>query len=382
MSKPSPTFKPASAAPGTPDYAVAARSVAQFEVKYVQYVNEHGEILHPLPAFAADDALLLRLFRAMKVSQQFDHKVVMLHRTGKFGTYPGTLGQEAVGAGAGSCLTDQDIFVPYYRSATDMYMRGVKLHEILQFWGGFEEGSNFKDPRCRNDLPIPICIASQLPHAAGIATAIKLRKQTNRAVLTFIGDGGTSEGDFYEGVNVAGAWHLPLVIVINNNRWALSEPNTNQTSCQTLAQKAIAGGFEGIQVDGNDVIAVKAVTEAAMAKARSGGGPTLIEALTYRLGSHTTVDDLTRYVDKTEHEQACQKEPFKRFRKMMYERGILDEDRERKLDQEIKQEIETEVEIFLNTPLPPPEAMFDYLYAELPEKLIAQRAAAIARGDD
>jgi pyruvate dehydrogenase E1 component alpha subunit len=269
--------------------------------------------------------------------------------------------------------------VPYYRSATDLYLRGVKLHEILLYWGGFEEGSNFKDPRCRFDMPIPICIASQLPHAAGIATAMKLRKQKNRAVLTFIGDGGTSEGDFYETVNVAGVWNLPLVIIINNNRWALSEPNTNQTSCQTLAQKAIAGGFEGIQVDGNDLIAVKAVVETAMQKARQGGGPTLIEALTYRLCAHTTVDDLTRYVDKNEHEQAMHKEPFKRLKKLLSDRGILDDSVEQKMEQEIKQEVEAEIEIFLNTPLPPPEAMFDYLYAELPEKLQAQREEVIRR---
>jgi 2-oxoisovalerate dehydrogenase E1 component alpha subunit len=360
----------------------AARTVAQFDIKYVQYVDADGQILHELPEFAQDNGLMLRLYRAMRVSQVLEHKISVLHRTGKFGTYPGTLGQEAVGAGAGSCLTDQDVFVPYYRSATDLYLRGVKLHEVLMYWGGFEEGSNFKDPRCRFDMPIPICISSQLPHAAGIATAIKLRKQKNRAVLTFIGDGGTSEGDFYETVNVAGVWNLPLVIIINNNRWALSEPNTNQTSCQTLAQKAIAGGIEGIQVDGNDLIAVKAVVESAMQKARQGGGPTLIEALTYRLCSHTTVDDLTRYVDKSEHEQAMQKEPFRRLKKLLRERGALDDAVEQKMEQEIKQEVEAEIEIFLNAPTPPPEAMFDHLYAELPEKLQAQREEAIRRGDE
>ncbi len=362
--------------------SIPARPVAQFEIKYVQYIDPDGQILHELPEFAQDNDLLLSLYRAMKISQVFDHKVSVLHRTGKFGTYPGTLGQEAVGAGAGSCLTDQDVFVPYYRSATDLYIRGVRLHEILMFWGGFEEGSNFKNPRCRFDLPLPISIASQLPHAAGVAASIKLRKQKNRAVMTFIGDGGTSEGDFYEALNVAGAWNLPLVIIINNNRWALSEPNTNQTACQTLAQKAIAGGFEGIQVDGNDLIAVKAVTEAAMQKARSGGGPTLIEALTYRLGSHTTVDDHTRYVEKSELEDAQKKEPFKRLKKLLRDRGVLDETTEQKIDHDVKQEVEAEVEIFLNTPLPPPEAMFEHLYAELPEKLQAQKEEVMRRGDD
>ncbi len=363
------------------DIDAAAKQIAQFNIKHLQYLDDKANIINELPEFAADSALLLELFRVIKTLQLFDHKVLMLHRTGKMGTYTGTYGQEAVGAGAASCLQKDDVFVPYYRSTTDLYVRGAKLHEILLYWGGDERGSDFTDPGMQSDLPIPIVIASQLPHAAGVATAIKLRKQKGRAVLTMIGDGGTSEGDFYETLNVAGTWQLPLVIIINNNRWALSEPNTLQTGCDTLAQKAIAGGFEGLQVDGNDVIAMRAATEAAMEKARQGGGPTLIEAVTYRLCSHTTIDDMSRYVDQSEHKKALQAEPLNRLRLLLQSRDLLNEEKESQMEEAIKAEIDEAVDIFLNTPLQAPEAMFDYLFEELPENLQAQRAEVIKRGD-
>ncbi|MBN1379018.1 MAG: thiamine pyrophosphate-dependent dehydrogenase E1 component subunit alpha [Gammaproteobacteria bacterium] len=357
----------------------ATKVVANFSIRSVQYLDENANIVHDLPMFAEDSAELLKLFRTMLLLHHFDRKVLMLHRTGKIGTYPGTLGQEAVGVGMASALTDDDILVPYYRSVTDLYVRGVRLHEVLAFWIGDERGLDFKDPRARNDLPLPICISSQIPHAAGVANAIRIRGQKNRAVLTAIGDGGTSEGDFYEGLNCAGTWKLPLVIVINNNRWALTEPNKCQTACQTLAQKAIAGGFEGIQVDGNDVIAVRATVDEALQKARAGGGPTLIEALTYRLCAHTTIDNLERYVDKEEYDQAWQKEPLIRLRKLLQVREVLDEASETRMLNEIKEEIEHEVELALSLPLQPPEAIFDYLYAELPERQQAQRAEVSAR---
>ncbi len=356
-----------------------ADTIANFEIRYVQFLNAQAKIVNELPDFANDNDCLLELYRVMKTLQMFDHKVLLLHRMGKIGTYTGTLGQEAVGAGTASCLRNEDVFVPYYRSATDLYVRGVKLHEILLYWGGDERGSNFDDPRLKHDLPIPISIGTQLLHAAGVATAIKLRKQKDRAVLTMTGDGGTSEGDFYEAINIAGAWNLPMVIVINNNQWALSESNTAQTACQTLAQKAIAGGIEGIQVDGNDVIAVKATTQTALEKARNGGGPTLIEAVTYRLCAHTTIDNMDSYVDKQKYNSAAEQEPLIRLKKLLQTRELLDDSKERELELAIKQEIESEVEQFLQTPPPAPGDMFDYLYASLPERVAAQRDEVIQR---
>ncbi|GIX22342.1 MAG: pyruvate dehydrogenase (acetyl-transferring) E1 component subunit alpha [Gammaproteobacteria bacterium] len=353
--------------------------VARFEVRYLRFLDERGEWVAEPPAELLDPELQLRNYRDMLLLRRFDHKVLMLHRTGRMGTYPGTMGQEAVGVGMARPLTERDVLVPYYRSATDLYVRGAALHEILLYWMGDERGSDFKAPHMKHDFPIPICIGSQLPQAAGVATAIKLRGEQGRAVLTAVGDGGTSQGDFYETLNVAGAWNLPLVIVINNNRWALTEPTCAQTACQTLAQKAVAGGFEGIQVDGNDIFAVQAAVAAALDKARRGQGPTLIEALTYRLCAHTTIDNAARYVPKEELEAANAAEPLVRLRRWLQNQGILDDRLEAKLENEIKDEIEQEVELALNTPLPPPEAMFDYLYAELPEKLWPQRAEVIAR---
>lgn len=382
MQSPAATKRTSKAPPadGKPDSDPSI--VADFSVRYVQYLDENAQAVRELPAFARDNARLLKIFRTMLLLRHFDHKVLMLHRTGKIGTYPGTLGQEAVGVGMAQCLTDDDVHVPYYRAATDLYVRGVQLHEVLAYWMGDERGLDYQDPRLKHDLPIPICIATQLPHAAGVATAFKLRGQANRAVLTGVGDGGTSEGDFYETLNVAGAWNLPMVIVINNNRWALTEPNSCQTGCTTLAQKAIAGGFEGIQVDGNDVIAVQEVVDQAMKKARSGGGPTLIEALTYRLCAHTTIDNIERYVDHDEHEEASRKEPLPRLRTLLQQRGVLDDRTETRMENEIKEEIEHQVDLALNMPPQPPEAMFEYLHAEAPERLAAQLAEVKAREAD
>lgn len=357
----------------------AGRNIAHFSVPYVQYLNAQAEVINELPTFTADDDEMLETFRIMLLLRRFDHKVLMLHRTGKIGTYPGTAGQEAVGLGIAQCLQDQDIFVPYYRSAVDLYVRGARLSEVLNFWIGDERSMDFANPKLQNDLPIPICIASQLPHAAGVAKSIQLRQQKNRAVLTAIGDGGTSQGDFYEAINVAGTWNLPLVIVINNNQWALTEPNSSQSACQTLAQKAIAGGFQGIQVDGNDVIAVRAVVAEAMEKARRGGGPTLVEAVTYRLCAHTTIDNKERYVDEADWEKANTEEPILRFRSWLQAKGLLDDTLEAGIENQVKEEIDAEIEAALNLPRQPATAMFDYMYAELPEKLQAQRAEVEAR---
>ena len=371
--------KPSPNSPATQSVQAASKIVANFSIPYVQYLNANAEIVNDLPAFCANDTEMLDTFRTMLLLRRFDHKVLMLHRTGKIGTYPGTSGQEAVGMGMAQCLQDNDVLVPYYRSAVDLYHRGARLSEILSFWIGDEHAMDFQNPKMKYDFPIPICIASQLPQAAGVATSFKLRKQKNRAVLTALGDGGTSEGDFYETLNVAGTWHLPLVIVINNNRWALTESNTAQSACQTLAQKAIAGGIEGLQVDGNDVIAVRAVVDEAMQKARNGGGPTLIEALTYRLCAHTTIDNHERYVDAEELKQANLEEPLIRLRTLLKTRGLLDDTTETHMENEIKDEIETEIEAALTLPPQPAESMFDFMYAELPEKLQLQRAEFIAR---
>jgi pyruvate dehydrogenase E1 component alpha subunit len=250
-----------------------------------------------------------------------------------------------------------------------MLQRGVKMSDILAYWGGDERGSDFANP---HDLPICVPIASQCLHAAGVAVAFKLRKQP-RVAVAVVGDGGTSKGDFYEAINLAGVWQLPIVFVINNNQWAISLPRSAQTGAETLAQKAIAAGIQGEQVDGNDVIAMREACARALEKARLGGGPTLIEALSYRLCDHTTADDASRYRQVDEVIAAQAKEPLTRLRTYLINQGVWDQAAEKALIADATEEVEAAVEIFKNATPQPPTAMVDYLYASLPHALADQR---------
>ena len=226
------------------------RSIAQFAVDYTQYLAPDGRALGPLPSFAEDAANLVPLYRSMVLTRAFDAKAIALQRTGRLGTFASSLGQEAVGVGAASAMRADDVLVPSFRDQAAQLWRGVSPLELLLYWGGDERGSDFAGPR--EDFPIAVPVASHAPHAAGAALAFKLRRE-RRAVLCILGDGATSKGDFYEALNLAGAWHLPLVILINNNQWAISVPRSAQSAAETLAQKAIAAGVPGEQLDGNDV---------------------------------------------------------------------------------------------------------------------------------
>lgn len=353
-------------------------TVASFEIKHRQFLDANGKpVSKKLPEFAKDTGLLRSLYADMMRLRVFDAKAYALQRTGNMGTYPASLGQEAIGIGYGSVMTKEDVLIPYYRSTGGLLKHGVTMEEILLYWGGNEAGSDYAV--AREDFPICVPIANQCLHAAGVATAIKMRGQ-KRAVVTEIGEGGTSEGDFYEGINVAGIWDLGVVFVINNNKWAISVPTEIQTACETYAQKAISAGIEGIQVDGNDIIAMREVSEYALDKARNGGGATLIEAVSYRLCDHTTADDASRYRDKEEVEKGWQEEPVLRLRKYLESQKAWSDKDEDKLKEDLAAEIEQAVENYRNTPTPSPEAMFDNLYAELPESIQSQRQAAIKRG--
>ena len=348
--------------------------VARFEIPYIQLLKPNGELCGELPSFAQDTSALISLYRYMVLTRLFDKKAIALQRTGKMGTYAPINGQEAISTAIGHAMHKEDLLVPYYRDYAAQFQRGVKMSEILSYWGGDERGSDFD---CKSeDLPICVPIASQCLHAAGIAFAFKYRKQPRVAVVS-LGDGGTSEGDFYEAINVAGAWNLPVVFIINNNQWAISVNISKQTASKTLAQKAIAAGFEGIQVDGNDLLATRTVIGDAIEKARHGKGPTLIEALTYRLCDHTTADDATRYQPKDEVKEASDNEPIRRFRHFLHQQHLWDEVKEKKLLEACATEVQKAVDDYLNQSPQPVTSMFDYHYAELPEYLIEQRAVAI-----
>lgn len=348
---------------------------ARFEIHYSQFLDEHGQLTQPLPQFAADPQALVLLYRAMVLMRAYDQKAIALQRTGQLGTFASLLGKEAVEAGVASAMRPEDVLLVTYRENGAQIMRGVTMKELFLYWGGDERGSNYAGPR--RDFPICVTIGAHVTHAVGVAYAIKLKREPRVAVCAF-GDGATSKGDFYEGLNAAGTWKLPVVFVANNNQWAISVPRDLQTAAHTLAQKAIAAGIEGVQVDGNDVIAMRHAMDLALDKARSGGGPTLIEAVTYRLSDHTTADDATRYRDAEEVAEHWKREPILRLRQYLTRCGVWGKANEENLIRACNEQVQAAVQAYLDTPLPPVTQMFDHLYATLPAALAAQRDAAVA----
>jgi len=344
--------------------------IAHFEVHYRSYLAPDGKATGKLPAFAADTAALLTLYRAMVLTRTFDLKAVSLQRTGRLGTYAVSLGQEGVSVGVASAMRPEDVLLPSYRDNGMLLWRGVKMEEILLYWGGDERGNLSSGPV--HDFPFCVPVGSQAPHAAGVAYAFKFRKEP-RVAVCLLGDGATSKGDVYEAMNFAGVHKLPLVFVVNNNQWAISVPLKLQTACQTLAQKAIAAGFAGEQVDGNDVVAVRAAAEAAIVAARNGKGPRLIEALTYRLGDHTTADDAGRYRPPEEVQAHWKEEPIARLRTFLVGRQTWGKVEEEHLAAECQAQVEAAIERYLATPARTPASMFDHLYARLPHVYAAQR---------
>jgi pyruvate dehydrogenase E1 component alpha subunit len=351
--------------------------VAQFEIPYYQYMNEQGELSPDAPEFTKDPENLIRLYREMVMSRTFDAKAIALQRTGKMGTYPSIRGQEAVFVGIGDAMPKDDIFIPYYRDAPTLIQRGVNPVDILMYWGGDERGNAFADPN--NNFPYSVPIGTQILHAAGVATALKIRKQ-KRAVLTVCGDGGTSEGDFYEAMNVAGIWKLPVVFVVSNNQWAISVPRSEQTAAKTIAQKAIAAGFSGEQVDGNDIVAVRYRIHEAMKKAREQHEPTLLEMVCYRQSDHTTADDASRYEPANSRADEWKKEPIIRLRHYLEKIKAWSPEQEQDLLTDCTAKTEKIVQEYLAIPEAPPASMFDHLYETLPEAYIDQRDMLLSRG--
>ena len=348
-------------------------TVASFEIAYTGYLDASGRPTRPLPAFASDRDTLVALYRAMVLTRTFDAKAIALQRTGRLGTYPSCMGQEAVAVGAGAAMSPDDVLVPYAREQGAQLLRGVTLTELFLYWGGDERGSDFRGPR--EDFPICVPVATQAPHAAGIALAFRLRGEARVAVCVS-GDGSTSKGDFYEALNIAGAWRLPVVFVVTNNQWAISVPRSAQTAATTLAQKAIAAGFSGEQVDGNDVIAVRDVIHHAVGRARDGDGPHLVEAITYRLSDHTTADNASRYRDDESVGRHWREDPIARLRAHLTTAHGWTKDDEETTLASCATDVDRAAEEYLATPAQPPETIFDYMYEQLPADLAEQRRAA------
>jgi pyruvate dehydrogenase E1 component alpha subunit len=353
--------------------------VGRFEIESRQYLDPDGHVVQPLPEFTRDAQVLTALYRNMVLARSFDQKMLAMQRTGQLGTFASCVGKEAVDVGVASAMRPEDTLLVTYRETAAQLMRGVSMLELLLYWGGDERGSNFAVPR--TDFPVCITIGSHCCHAVGVAYAYKLRREP-RVAVCMIGDGATSKGEFYEGLNGAGTWHLPLVFIVTNNQWAISVPRNTQSAAATLAQKAIAAGIPGIQVDGNDLIAVRQAAEEAIKLARSGGGPSLIEALSYRLADHTTADDASRYRSADELAGAWNREPIDRLRKYLLERGAWSKAEEETLIRSCAEQVQEAAQAYLAHPIPGAEQMFDCLYATLPPAYVQQRAKALSESHD
>ncbi len=345
---------------------------SEFNIETIETLDSEGFLQRPLPEGIAGRDDLIKLYRIMVLTRVFDREAINLQRTGAMGTYPSCEGQEAIGAGIGLAMREDDVFVPYYRDVATQIQRGVLIEEILLYWGGDERGQNYAHQS--QDFPICIPIASQSCHAVGIAYAIKYREE-GRAVVTTCGDGATSKGDFYESINVAGAMKLPVVFVVNNNRWAISVPLAKQTAAQTIAQKAFAAGIKGIRVDGNDPIAVFEVLNDALEHARHDHQPTLVEALTYRLGDHTTADDASRYHDQQEHDKARTLEPLIRFKRLLQNEYQWSDEDDRTLYDDSDQRVKKAIEVYQANSDQAPGEFFDYMFAEPTTDLVRQKKA-------
>jgi pyruvate dehydrogenase E1 component alpha subunit len=347
--------------------------IETFSVEWLQVLDEEGncdEGLRP----SLDDEQVRKIYEWMVLTRTFDEKAFKLQREGRLGTYASALGQEAAQVGSACALRPTDWMFPAFREPGACLVRGLPMRMIYQYWAGDERGSQI--PEGQNDFPICIPVATQIPIATGVAMAAKYKGDAV-AVMAFMGDGATSKGDFHEGLNFAGAFAAPVVFVCQNNQWAISVPLKRQTAARTLAQKAVAYGFPGVQVDGNDVFAVYRAALEALERARAGKGPTFLECLTYRLGDHTTADDAARYRSREEVERWRRKDPVDRLRKYMEKNALWDDSSEQALRATAKDKVESAVHELESLPAPDPLDMFRFTYQNLPADLGEQMAGFI-----
>ncbi len=335
--------------------------IDSFHVKRLDILDEKGDADSALMP-SLSEAYIRRMYELIVLSRTFDQFALNLQREGRLGTYASILGQEASQIGSAFAIEKTDWVFPSFREMGVYLTMGYPMHKLFQYWSGDERG--LSSPENLNIFPLAIPVGTQIPHAAGAAMAAKYRKD-NLAVVTYFGDGGTSKGDFHEGFNMAGVFKLPVVFICQNNQWAISVPRESQTASKTLAQKAYAYGFEGIQVDGNDVFAVYKATADALKKAKDGGGPTFIECFTYRMSDHTTADDATRYRTKEEVEVWKTKDPLVRLKLFMEKNGLWTGQYQTEIEEEAKSEVSAAVKLSESAEPPKPEDMLTYTYEAL-----------------
>jgi pyruvate dehydrogenase E1 component alpha subunit/2-oxoisovalerate dehydrogenase E1 component alpha subunit len=339
-------------------------------------LGEDGKVKPGSPV--PDAALLMRMYREMKRVRLLDERMVMLQRQGRVGFYGACTGQEAAVVAMGLAAAPDDWIFPALRENAVMLVRGFPLVSyIAQVYGSSADALKGRQmpahisSRSVNQVSWSSCIGTQLPHAVGAAWAAKL-KGDSVVTLGFMGDGATSESDFHAALNFAGIFRLPTVFVCQNNQWAISVPLSKQTASATLAMKAKAYGFDGIRVDGNDVIAVHQVLSETIARARRGEGPTLVELLTYRVAPHSTSDDPTRYRSNAEVEVWLRRDPLDRLVRFLRSQNLLTDAEEERLEQETSREIREAIDEVEASGPPPLSSLFDDVYAERPWHLAEQ----------
>lgn len=350
------------------------KDVERFSVPHLQVLDENGKADAKLdPKLSAAD--LTRLYRNMVLMREMDQRMLKLQRQGRIGTFPPSTGQEAATCPAGLAMGPADWFVGCFRDLGVRAMMGESLALYLLYHSGFEEGN--VTPGVERCTPMVVPIASQIPHAVGVAFALQHRGE-KAAVVTHFGDGATSEGDFHEALNFAAVWKAPVVFICQNNQWAISVPRAAQTGSATIAQKAIAYGMPGIQVDGNDALGVYKATREALTRAYDGEGPTLIEAVTYRLMMHTTADDPKKYRDDKEVEAWWKRDPIPRLRTYMEGRKVWNAKKDEVLVAEVKAEIDAAIKEFESMTDFPPDVGFDHVFGTRHAIIEKQRAEFLA----
>lgn len=336
-------------------------AVYNTSIDYIQIIDEKGNADPTLFPKDLSDEKIVGMYKNMLLARALDAKMLSLQRQGRAVTYAPLIGEEATQIGSATAMRKDDIFVPSFRQHGVFTTRGMPMDLMFVYWRGFEEGDEI--PEAVNGTPVIVPVATQIPHAVGIAFAQKYKK-TGAAVIAYVGDGGTSEGDFYEALNFAGVWKLPFVLIIENNQWAISVPRSKQSAATTLAQKAVAAGIDSVQVDGNDVVAVYKATKEAIAANR----PMVIECVTYRMGLHTTSDDPTKYRTDAELEQWKAKDPIARIKAYLTGKKLWSDEMERQTADEQAKEIDAAVEKAEQFK-PDPRSIYETVYSYMPEVL-------------
>ena len=326
-----------------------------------------------------DEAQLLEALRWMLLSRAYDECATLLQRQGRYGVFAPAHGQEAAVVGSAMALDPtRDWIVPQYRELVAVVHHGYPLERIVAAFMGRGSAAT-RIPDGVNVLPTQIALAAQLPHATGLAWGLKLQGK-DAVVMAYFGEGGSSEGDFHEALNLAGVQAAPVVFFLQNNQWAISTPRRLQSATHSFALRAQGYGFPGIEVDGNDILAVYEVVSTAVARARGGGGPTLIEAVTYRMSFHNTSDDPSRYEDPREHEEARLRDPIDRLVKYLAARGAWNHDREDQMRTSVQAELDLAFANAASYPLPTPGQLFDHVYEEVPTRVSRQRVEVEGQG--